>query len=128
MNIAQAHMSAGRAGLAILACFAVGWLIGGVDTRVWQSTKALLAETYLNKFNAMSGANVDEYLYYVVSDDGALLQDLVVEDSGIKRLELTDFPALFHIYIDAASKREMLFRLRALPSVSAVFTVPFMCH
>jgi hypothetical protein len=128
MNEVVAKISVGRTGIAIVVCFALGWLAGGVDAKVWHSTRALLADTYVKKFNAMSGANVEEYLYYVISDDAASLQQFTTDVSGIRRIDATDFPTVFHAYIEAASKREMLSHLREAPFVSAVFTVPFMCH
>ena len=128
MNEAVAKFSIGRTGMAIFACFALGWLAGGVDAKLWRSTKALLADTYVKKFNAMSGANVEEYLYYVISDDAASLRQFTADVSGIRRIDATDFPTVFHAYIDATEKREMLSRLRSASFVSAVFTVPFMCH
>ena len=89
---------------------------------------SLLADTYINKFNAMSGANISEYLYYVISDSASPLQQIASAGVGVNRVEATDLPGVFHAYIAAGAKREMLRSLRELPAVTAVFTVPFMCH
>jgi len=128
MTEISGSISARRWPLLITACFLLGWGAGAVDAKMIQSAKSLLAETYINKFTAMSGANIDEYIYYVISDDVAPLQQVVGEASGVNRVEVSDIPTVFHAYIAAASRKEMLSRLRGLPSVTAVFTVPFMCH
>jgi len=120
---------AARRWLVVIAtCFLLGWVAGEVDGKMLQSAKALLAETYLNKFNAMSGANVEEYVYYVISEDAPALRQFAGQAGGINRVEATALPTVFNTYIAAAAKHQMLSRLRAMPSVSAVFTVPFMCH
>jgi hypothetical protein len=117
----------GRWLLAVPFCVALGWMLAEVDRDTVASAKQLLAETYLNKFNAMSGADVDEYVYYVLGD-AEPLRTLVATTAALNRLEPTEFPTLFNVYIAASERREMLSVLRELPSVSAVFTVPFMCH
>lgn len=76
----------------------------------------------------MSGANVDEYIYYVISEDGGILQKMASEASGINRIVASDLPTVFHAYIAAGARHEVLSRLRGMASVTAVFTVPFMCH
>jgi len=110
------------------ACFLFGWVAGELDRDFFRAAGNLISETYINKFNAMSGANVDEYIYYAISDEIAPLQQLASQTTGINRVEATDLSTVFHVYIAAGSKHEMLSRLRAQPTVTAVFTVPFMCH
>ena len=109
-------------------CFLLGWGGAELDDDFVSSVSSLVADTYINKFNAMSGANISEYLYYVVSDDAAPLHQIANAGSGINRIDETDLPRVFHAYIAAGARREMLGSLRELPAVSAVFTVPFMCH
>jgi len=114
--------------LILVACFLSGWGAAEVDGQMLRSAKALFAETYLNKFNAMSGADIDEYVYHVISDDPLALQQIADQTGGIRRVEATALPTVFNAYIAATARREMLSRLRAMTSVTAVFTVPFMCH
>lgn len=114
--------------LVPFTCFGIGWGAAEVDAKTWLSVRTLLAETYLNKFNAMSGADVDEYIYYVISDDPETLRQVVRQETGVNRIEGTDLPSVFNAHIGSESRRRALSHLRSLPSVSAVFTVPFMCH
>ena len=114
--------------LMVGSCLFVGWGVGEVDTRMYGSVKTLLAETYLNKYTAMSGANIDEYIYYVITDDEQALQLVAHEGSGVNRIEASDIPTVFNAHIAAGERQKMLRRLRGMPSVTAVFTVPFMCH
>jgi len=128
MNGVLGTMTTRRGLLLLVACFLLGWGAGAVDGKMLLAAKTLLAETYINKFNAMSGANIDEYLYYVVSDDVSVLHQIAGQASGVNRIEATSLPTVFNTYIAAAARHEMLVHLRSLPSVTAVFTVPFMCH
>ena len=71
-------------GLLLLACcFLFGWGAAEVDGQLLRSAKALLAETYVNKFNAMSGADIDEYVYYVISEDESALQQLADQNLSL---------------------------------------------
>ena len=106
--------------LVLSACFFIGWGFGEVDAKMYRSVKTLLAETYLNKFNAMSGANIDEYIYYVISDDEQTLRRVASESIGVNRIEASDIPTVFHAYIAAAERQKMLLRLRGMPTVTAV--------
>lgn len=114
--------------IAPAVCFMLGWSIAELDDSWIESTQALLAETYLNKFNTMSGANVDEYLYYVISDDHQSLREFSQQHAGVNRVEQTNYPSVYNVYLNAAARHELLNGLRKLSPVSAVFTVPFMCH
>ena len=114
--------------LMVGACLFVGWGVGEVDARMYGSVKTLLAETYLNKYTAMSGANIDEYIYYVITDDEQALQRVASEGVGVNRIEASEIPTVFNVHIAAGERQKMLRRLRGMPSVTAVFTVPFMCH
>ncbi len=114
--------------LVLPACFLLGWGAAEVDGKTLRSAKSLVAQTYLNKFNAMSGTNVEEYIYYVISDDALTLHQLAEELTGINRIEASDLPTLFHAHIAASERRNVLSRLRSAAAVTAVFTVPFMCH
>lgn len=106
-------------------CFAGGWLIGSVE---FSDIKKAVVDSYVNRYNAASGTNVDEVIYYVVSESQKALDDIATADESIRHIEHSGYPRLFNVYLNYADRRETLKTLRAHESVSAVFTVPFICH
>ena len=110
--------------ILISACALAGWLIGNLDFgRIAQHT----ADAYLNRFNTMSGATVSEVTYYIVSNQETPLQD-VMQISGVKKIKASRINTVFDVVINYEQRREAVSQLRDLPEISAVFTVPFMCH
>lgn len=109
----------------ISLCFAGGWFIGTVNI---SSVKKAVVDSYVNRYHAASGTNVDEVIYYIISSDQTALDEIASADENIRRIENSGYPRLFHVYLSYAQRRETLSALRAHHSVSAVFTVPFICH
>ncbi len=109
----------------ISACAVAGWLIGNLN---FQSIAQHTADAYLNRFNTMSGATTTEVTYYVISEHGTWLQHNARHIPGIKEINASRLETVFDVVIDYGQRHTAVSQLRALPEISAVFTVPFMCH
>ncbi len=111
--------------ILVSLCFAGGWLIGTANLT---TVKKAVVDSYINRYNAASGANADEVIYFVISDDQATLDNLASTSESIRQIEKSDYPRMFNVYLSNTNKQQSVTALRALDSVSAVFTVPFFCH
>ncbi len=105
--------------------FAAGVALGKLD---WQSVSRSFSEAYMNHYLTRSGANVERYIYYVQTDNESALRELGLQHTGILEVESTRYSRLFNVHLTDAARRSSITRLRALDGVSAVFTIPFMCH
>lgn len=106
-------------------CFAGGWLIGKADLT---GIKKAITDSYLNRYNAATGTGADEVIYFVVSEDQTELNTIANSNDSIRLVESSGYPRLFNVYINYADRLQTLKALRSLATVSAVFTVPLICH
>ena len=111
--------------LLLPLCFTGGWVLGSTD---FSKIKKAVADSYINRYNAMTGNNIDEVIYYVVSQNRSMLDQVVQDHSGINKVTSTGYSRMYNVHLDYADKREALQILRQLDGVNAVFTVPFICH
>lgn len=111
--------------LFIPLCFGSGWMLGRMDMT---GLKKAVVDSYFNRYYAVSGTNTEEAIYYVISNNQAMLQEFANTTPDIHRIEYSGYPTLFNVHISYPKRRETVVKLRSLETVSAVFTVPFMCH
>jgi len=113
---------------AVALLLLCGWLIGHYGTAVWSVVQRHSVDAYLNKYNAASGADRDSFIYYVVADNAASLKQLAVARQAILDVSDTSYASLFDVELQARERHKLLKEIRGLDGVSAVFTIPFMCH
>ena len=111
--------------LLLPLCFAGGWVVGSTD---FSSLKKTIADSYINRYNAMTGNNVDEVIYYVISDSRVTLDQLVIDHPAINKVSSAGYPRMYNVHLDYTDRKDTLKTLRQLSEVTAVFTVPFICH
>lgn len=111
--------------LLVPVLFLTGVLLGKLD---WQAVKRNFDEAYMNHYLTRSGANIERYIYYVQSDNEVALRELQLLRPGILEVESTRYSRLFNVHLTAAARQPLISKLRELDGVSAVFTIPFMCH
>lgn len=111
--------------LIISLGFAGGYGIGQIDieTLVRHTTDA-----YINRYVSMSGSRQQQVIYYVYSRAADTIIADVSNLSGVITIEKVKPRNLYDVVIDYPRRREVVKALKALPQVSAVFTVPLMCH
>ncbi len=90
--------------------------------------KKAVVDSYVSRYHAVSGSNTEEAVYYVISENQSMLQEFANTNPDIHRIENGGLPTLFNVHISYPQRRDVVRKLRGLDTVSAVFTVPFMCH
>ena len=111
--------------LLFTACLVTGWCIGKLDiNRVLQYT----TDSYINRYNTMSGTSLTEVTYYLVSNsiDSVKPQALVIP--GVLGIDDSGITSLYDIRVAYETRRNSVSALRNLTGVSAIFTVPLLCH
>ena len=107
------------------ACALLGWCIGKLDVdRIIQHT----TDAYINRYNTLSGVAVTEVTYFLVSDHIDSVKAAALNIPGVIGIEASRINALFDVRVTYEERRNAVSALRDIAKVSAVFTVPFMCH
>jgi hypothetical protein len=102
-----------------------GWCIGKLDiNRILQYT----TDSYINRYNTMSGAKITEVTYYLVSDSIDSVKPQALEIPGVLGIDKSGIDSLYDIRVAYEARRNSVSALRSLADVSAVFTVPLLCH
>jgi hypothetical protein len=113
------------AALIVFGGLIAGFGLGKVDiNRIVHYTE----QAYVNRYLSMSGENRQHITYYVYAEDAALVLPAITEVPGVADVKAAGPERLFDVIIDYTKRREVIRELRAMPAVSAVFTVPLMCH
>lgn len=114
--------------VVVSGLFGGGWLLGRYGDGLWNGLVKHSIDAYVNKYNAASGANTDSLIYYVVSSEPAELTALADRYEDIIDVQKTPYRTLFDVQLKRQNRHERLREIRSLQGVSAVFTIPFMCH
>jgi len=112
------------AALIIIVGFTSGFALGRIDPH---TIIRITQESYTNRYLSMSGAARQKITYYVYSKPAAV-PGLVADVPGVISIEKAPPKNLYDVVIDYPSRREVVRSLRSIPEVSAVFTVPLICH
>lgn len=85
-------------------------------------------ESYINRYLAMSGTERQHITYYVYSRQAHQLRVAVTSIPGVVSVNEVRPDHLFDVVINYPQRRDVVKALKKIPEVSAVFTVPLMCH
>ena len=110
--------------LLLLALASGSWVMG----RHASTISDLFISAYLQHYDAATATPGDKLEYFVTSTDKLALDHFIANTTGLGDLQDTRFQNLYTVNVNAATRRTLVNQMRAAPSVSAVFNIPFFCH
>ncbi len=114
-----------KVALILTLGFGAGFALGKIDINtVVQHSK----DAYLNRYLVMSESRRQHITYYVYSKNAESMRITAESAPGVVTVNETGPDHLYEVVIEYTKRKEVVNALKAIPDVSAVFTVPLMCH
>ncbi|MEM7260171.1 MAG: hypothetical protein AAF404_22580, partial [Pseudomonadota bacterium] len=111
--------------LIVVLGFVGGYSLGQINL---ESVVRHTRDAYINRHLSMSGAERQQVTYYLYSNSPEVALAAVNAIPGVLSTANAGPAKLYDVVIDYSQRRKSVTAIKAIPEVSAVFTVPLMCH